>query len=417
MTKRTVSIEAPTTFNRETTPEQVLPYDMELLTPMVGGGIKSWEPDFKNPIRSQSIKGHLRFWWRTMQHCKDPTTLREREDALWGSTAKASTVRLAVIPYGTPERKILSRDARGYVQYEDLPPYVLFPLQGQKEKDQFTIITDLKFHLTINCRKEDREAVKNTVKLWVLFGGIGARTRRGCGSITCQQIEEEFLTPEAIIQFIRKFQKEGGPAFIKAPYPHLQSCRFAWQLQQGKGDPKAVWKSFLDRYQLFRQGENYAREPRKKGDKHPGHTRWPEADAIRLLTDKRPGLHGPVHPAGIWFPRAAYGLPILTKFKKQQGEPAGDYVLQPKGRDRWPSPMILKVIKLGNREILQTCLILNQAMPDQLTFTGSDIDGHTLLPSEMPLASKDKTMPANAPLETNTSPYDAIIDFFKLREA
>ena len=290
MTKRTVSIEAPTTFNRKSTLEQILSYDMELLTPMVGGGVKSWEPDFKNPIRSQSIKGHLRFWWRTMQHCKDPTTLREREDALWGSTANASTVRLAVIPSSAPERKILSRDERGYVVYEDLPSYVLFPLQGQKEKDQFTIITDLKFHLTINCRKEDREVVENTVKLWVLLGGIGARTRRGCGSIICPQIMEEFVTPEAIIQFIRKFHKEGTPEFNKAPYPHLQNCRFAWRLQQGKSDAKTSWKSFLDQYKSFRQGEGVARNPGKANNR-PGRTRWPEADAIRRIDRKSTRLN------------------------------------------------------------------------------------------------------------------------------
>ena len=414
MTTRSITSEVPTKFNKNCSLEKKLVYDMELLTPMVGGGVKSWEPDFNNPVRSQSIKGHLRFWWRTMQQCNDPTTLRKCEDSLWGCTSQPSLIRLSVVPV-EPVNKILFRDGR-YVNYKDLPSYVLFPLQGQKDVDKFNIITGLKFQLTLHCRNEDREVVENCIKLWVLFGGIGARFRRGCGSIYCQQIMEEFASPESIKQFILRFQKEDGPVFTTAPYPHLHNSRLAWQLQDGNGDAKATWKNFLDHFGVFRQGEGEARELRKGGKNHPGPTRWPEADAIRIVTGKKPGLHGSVHPAGKWFPRAAYGLPILTKFKQQKEEPDGEYTLHPQGYDRWPSPVILKVIKLGNGDILKICLILNQSPPPSGIKLQGPYTDYSLTAAEMPLSFNGKTMPINAPLKTSTSPYEAIIEFFKLRE-
>ena len=422
MTTREITIEAPTTFTKVSTPGAIPPYDMELLTPMLGGGVKSWIPDSHNPIRSQAIKGHLRFWWRTMQCCQDPATLKAREDALWGSTAQASTVRLAVTRAGGWETKTLSRNDKGYVQYENFPPYVLFPLQGNKEEAFFTVVTKQKFQLALHCRMEDREAVEASVKLWVLFGGIGARTKRGCGSIACQQIMNEFSSAETIQQFLRNFQCAGRDAnpFATAPYPQLQNCRFAWDKVSAKGDATAAWKGFLDEYGAFRQGEGKAREPSKPGLKHPGPTRWPEADAIRRLSGKKPGLHtAQAHPAGTWFPRAAYGLPILTKFKDQAKEPTGQLTLAPagEGQDRWPSPVILKIIRLASGDLLKTCLILNQQLPERIKLVGPDIKpDHILTKEEMPLSFHGKAMPANAPLRSATSPYDGIIASLNLKE-
>lgn len=416
MTTRAIPISAPTTFIRGESPEEILSYDMELLTPMLGGGVKSWQPDFNNLIRLQAIKGHLRFWWRTMQHCTDEAVLREQEDALWGSTKAASKVKLSIIPQGQPTVIELRREGN-YIQYGTLPGYVLFPLQGQTDRDRFAIITDQKFQLTIHCRSAVRETVNNAVKLWILFGGLGARTRRGCGSISCRHIMGEFSSPMEIAQFIRSFQSTDNIAwdFTFAPYPQLQNCRFAWRLLQGKGDAKAGWEAFLSRYGEFRQKVGIARNISTTARNRPGRTRWPEADAIRRLTGSTTGLHSPTHHAGNWFPRGAYGLPIQTEFRNEHSDPQGKFMLQPKDYDRWPSPVILKVIKFSNGDILETCLILNHSLPGAITLKGQGVD-HILADTEKPLAFSGKVMPANAPLKSGTSPYEGLIKFLKLTE-
>jgi CRISPR-associated protein Cmr1 len=59
-------------------------FDFELVTPMFGGDADSWEIDAKNPVRSQAVKGMLRFWWRTMQTETDPQKLLYNENKIWG---------------------------------------------------------------------------------------------------------------------------------------------------------------------------------------------------------------------------------------------------------------------------------------------------------------------------------------------
>ena len=77
---------------------------ISLVTPMLGGGVKSFGIDSAMPIRAASIRGHLRFWWRTFQDCADVKALREKEKALWGSTENASkvTVRVQITNPGRP---------------------------------------------------------------------------------------------------------------------------------------------------------------------------------------------------------------------------------------------------------------------------------------------------------------------------
>ncbi|MFO0881807.1 MAG: type III-B CRISPR module RAMP protein Cmr1, partial [Gemmataceae bacterium] len=39
-------------------------YDIELVTPMFGGGVVTRENDRSFPIRATAIRGQLQFWWR-----------------------------------------------------------------------------------------------------------------------------------------------------------------------------------------------------------------------------------------------------------------------------------------------------------------------------------------------------------------
>ncbi|MBI5591680.1 MAG: type III-B CRISPR module RAMP protein Cmr1 [Deltaproteobacteria bacterium] len=382
-----------------------LSYEISLLTPMVGGGVESWIPNKSAPVRSQSIKGHLRFWWRAMQgEDINRELLRERESNLWGSTGTASLVQIGLNCYGDVKLKILQRGDRGKVEYDTLPDYVLFPLQGQTDMNRFEVIQDCSFTLSIDCPDEYRVEVDRCVRLWVLFGGIGARTRRGCGSLYCENIMDDYQKPEDVANFLNCFGNI--PALSTAPYPRLCGASFRYLLAT-KIDAISAWKSFLDRYKNFRQGVNCGRN---SGAGHrPGRTRWPEADSIRRITGCVAGKHSPIHPANNWFPRGAYGLPIQTEFKNEHTDPQGKFMLQPVLRERWPSPVILKIIKLGNGQLLEICLILNAAIPARLELRDEHGSLHTLLANEMPLASAGKAMPDPGPILANENPYDGLI--------
>jgi len=397
----------------------VLTYDMKLLTPMVGGGVESWKPDLFCPVRIQSIKGILRFWWRTMQNIQRYDVLIANENTLWGCSRNASRVAINVEIKARPEIVKLERDERDRVQYGDLHPYVLFPLQGQKGMDRFTLIRSMKFRLVIRCPESEWETVDKCMTLWVLFGGLGARTRRGCGSLYCSKVMEEFQSGEDVWEFLEGFTRKGSPDFASSHYPSLSNCRFAWSEidVQGEADPIGIWSDFLDKYYRFRQGPGVGRDT--KDNKRPGRTRWPEADTIRDITGIY-GNHVPMHPARPWFPRGAYGLPIETEFRNDSTDPVDiKFRLRPPKDlgDRWPSPVILKIIKLSSSSrFLKACLILNHRLPDEIVLFQDNSVLHTLKPDEMPLAYSGKTMPSNAPLSSGQSPYDALIDKLGLQE-
>ncbi|MEM3342380.1 MAG: type III-B CRISPR module RAMP protein Cmr1, partial [Thermoplasmata archaeon] len=73
-------------------------YEIELITPMVGGGVEAGEVDPEMPVRASEIKGHLRFWWRVWKGGAFSKTeeMFKEESKIWGSTENPSSVILNV---------------------------------------------------------------------------------------------------------------------------------------------------------------------------------------------------------------------------------------------------------------------------------------------------------------------------------
>ncbi len=404
-------------------------YQCQLITPMVGGGIKSWQADRINPARSQSIKGQLRFWWRTMQSFPTAVTLKEAEDALWGSTQVAPKLRVQVELCSEPQPETLRRTrgrAQQYIDYGNYPEYVLFPLQGQKDEQgnpvrEFTLIAGLSFKLVLagqTLTTGEIEAVENSVALWVLFGGMGARTRRGCGSLYCEEIMSRFHSGHDIKNFLRSISGS-TPRLGSSPYPVLANCRFGFASSNQETIP--LWSAYLGNdYRNIRQGA-IGRDPVPLGGNTPGRSRWPEPDVIRRMTGKIAG-HAPRHPDQ-WFPRAAFGLPIQTKFNTNRTplDPAGEYTLLPAGYERWPSPLILKVIRLNGETSAKIWLLLNHATPGNLTLNGT---AAPITSGLLPTAKAGKVALAGSPLPSGrpaapgpgTDPYDVLFTYLNVPE-
>lgn len=90
--------EAPPSMERP--PEIVTKksYEIRIVTPMFGGGVKAGENDMNMLVRPSSIRGQLRFWWRTVRgaYFQDGTAMRDAENAVWGSTRLPSAVNIRV---------------------------------------------------------------------------------------------------------------------------------------------------------------------------------------------------------------------------------------------------------------------------------------------------------------------------------
>ncbi|MBI2806670.1 MAG: type III-B CRISPR module RAMP protein Cmr1 [Planctomycetes bacterium] len=75
-------------------------YDIELITPMFGGGVSTRVNDPSFPIRPTSIRGQLQFWWRATVGAQYATRqeLRAAQSAVWGDTlASRLQVRVEVL--------------------------------------------------------------------------------------------------------------------------------------------------------------------------------------------------------------------------------------------------------------------------------------------------------------------------------
>jgi CRISPR-associated protein Cmr1 len=216
------------------------------------------------------------------------------------------------------------------------------------------------------------EDIETAVWAWVNFGGLGARTRRGCGALLCQE-----FAPRDINELDRWFKNASfNSASDVRAWPAMPSGALVGNQAEA---PIDVWKKAISLLQALRQGEGVGRNP---GQQHsrPGRSRWPEPETIRRVTGRRSSQHIRLaHVPDDAFPRAEFGLPIVFHFQGQ-GEPP-DTVLYPssapdgEGRERMASPLILKPLALADRKAVP--LIMRLVTPP---LTGVDLrQGSSLL--------------------------------------
>ena len=363
-------------------------YEIQLMTPMFGGGAVTRENDPSFPIRGTSIRGQLQFWWRATvgAQYQAKEELRAAQSDVWGDTSQASRVQIRVedVQVTKPEpcaRYDMDRNRPG--TYRSMPtwnapfsntalPYALFPFQGQLANDRTRIevepascIHNAKFRLTVISHKaiDFAKQVEPALWAWVNFGGLGSRTRRGCGAIKCQQLLAKDRND--LLARLKGYLSDAAPK----EWPTLAA---AFLIGVEGNNPIDAWKDVIERFQIFRQRKNVGRNPGTQPDR-PGRSRWPEPETIRQVTGQRSRQHTRIeHIPNDAFPRAELGLPIVFHFQGQ-GEPP-DTVLYPDNdsegnqRERMASPLILKPLALLNGKAVP--LILRLRTP---ALTGVDL--------------------------------------------
>jgi CRISPR-associated protein Cmr1 len=325
-------------------------YTIKVITPLFGGGVEPGKNDPETLIRGTSIRGHLRFWWRATcgAQCETPAQLAAKEGQIWGTTSEPSHVEIEVS--NITKKATDAEDWAGLVKGTHLG-YVLFPFQGST-RDHIPpakCIRNLQFTLTLRYRESTATDVQAALWAWVNFGGIGARTRRGCGTLFCA----EFAPPSADIKKLAAWLGEKQEMFKWAgydtrPWPTLGSVYISPQ----PATPEKAWATAVDLLHKFRQGEI---------GRIDGRTCWPEAASIRSLR-RRPDQH--LNPA---FPRARLGLPIIFQFKHEAD--LGTFELAPEDFTRMASPLILRPLAVGPNSALSMIVCLRTEGPLALGLT------------------------------------------------
>jgi CRISPR-associated protein Cmr1 len=364
-------------------PEIIAKVSLELVTPMIGGGAVAGVPDEHWPIRPTEIRGHLRFWWRAVEGYKyDAKEMRRREMAIFGSAAEGpggnssgrskidvvvSKVQLQDSVYvcsGALSRKKYCKRPHGQKHHPDcgrtescgfpqcmdrakIPHYVKdILLQDTKKKlTGMDVIPSATFDLKVtgSLTPEDTAAVRRALGAWVEFGGIGARTRRGAGSLRVVNGSNGKLELDKDTAAYREIPRLPGSLLWTGPKRitaaeawtdviNLYRCIRKNISPDIANPPFESYKNLLTRH-----GSRYFELPNQGLESHSG---WPEAMSLR---GGAPTLA---------CPRAAMGLPI--KFQDSWRKFSDCELNHEDGR--LASPIITKAISVG--EHFKGCLLL-----------------------------------------------------------
>ena len=296
---------------------------------MYGGGVETGAVDRYMPIRASAIRGHLRFWWRLLNDVgRTSKDLFSHESALWGGISstgpQASRVMLQIKADPVEPRHMVRFRSRP----REFPAYALIL---EREDDPELLNTEYGFELVLRFERTvdtpQREQVIEALRWWASFGGVGARCRRGLGAVNVTS-DDTALTPVSTAEV----EQRSGRMIVGRPASH---------------DAVTAWRTAIETLRRFRQGPGVGRNPGR--EKRPGRSRWPEPDTIRRFSDRHAPGHEPRHPVKGWYPRAAFGLPLVFHFKdggdpfpRNRGAAQEDNALKPRDSDRMASPLILR---------------------------------------------------------------------------
>jgi len=318
---------------------------LETVTPLFLGGA---DPRGEPELRAASIRGALRFWLRALLGGvigdRDLDALRKAESAVFGSTdagASPVLVRIRNLSGGAPTPfSAIASGRQGLT-------YLFFAAMGTQNKpERKAIPAGSSFELELRPRAgaQDRNTLpKVYAALWLLthLGGLGARSRRGAGSLQVTRVQGDApnsalpsleiraSAPEQLQtelqEGLSKLRKSvGESASVDCPSRfdvlHPNACKI-WVV----GKVFSSWREALDaigqRMQQFRN----RREPDYQNVKN--------AVQGQRLTQ-------PVE-------RAAFGLPIVFYYRSLKGAKG---TLEGKRHNRRASPLLIHVTRLSNRK-------------------------------------------------------------------
>ncbi|WP_045826769.1 type III-B CRISPR module RAMP protein Cmr1 [Teredinibacter turnerae] len=442
--------------DKNTPPHPQWRYNIQVVTPMFGGGVEARVLDPSQLIRGTSIRGHLRFWWRATRGAKfdNLASLREREAAIWGDTDTPSRVQLqvrllsndkpkSVLEYieelKNQNRKQKRDRTEPFSTNTDALLYIAFPFtdkQGKADSRRAELLPFAEFQLALSFsppvqpgseENSLRKEVEAALWAWVNFGGLGARTRRGCGSLSCAVFSPQ--SPEIPQWLEEKLNSYGILMGQERPWPTLKDFFYSAR----GADNCTAWLNAVQPLKLFRQGEfvksGKGNKQRSKssadmvGRDASNHSLWPEANAIRTIFGKA-RYYRKSSPKNA-FPRAAFGLPIITQFKQNNDDISGTElypIVNNEPRGRMASPLITKSLNMcplsggGSEQGYPFIVRLSTALPSGLGLRETEEDKSEVISAPLDkraIVNPDFTQYPDSPMDTASggSAIEAFLSF------
>jgi len=336
---------------------------------MFGGSADAGQVDPHRPVTAKSIRGHLRFWWRACRAGQFPSVddvddMFRREAEIWGAAAEFNNKGGLEQGPGAVDLEVEVTNAGQRVNAKELIPKAsresgpqqgvfMFPFQEQKRDDRpaADALLYVSFTLRLFLKSEGfKEDVRDALIAWILFGGVGARTRRGCGAL---KLEGELKDYPSDVNALRNW---AGRLPTPPPEPWI-TCLSGVRAVLGKADSaEKAWPSLGTYWSRFRKG-------------HSG-GRWPDHEVLKQLRGDEKSLS---------LVKPFLGLPIV--YQPFPGSFVG--TVEPEDSGRMASPVILKPLALGNREVRPAVVVLRAPRPGRVKVKGKEFE--VTLPLDDPI--------------------------------
>jgi len=201
-------------------------FQLELITPCFCGGA---EPEKQAEIRAPSIRGQLRWWFRTLGGFKSPSnqgmSVRDQEALIFGSTAgDVGQAGKLLVRVTSPQPKSVPANADDMDAGMNTPlGYALFPLRPFQDNDarrgKFAEHTEFSIQILWRGSPQLWESILALVAVWAHLGCLGFRGRRAFGAL---QLKEPHL---ALEQALLHFAQPSGVTIKELPAPNLRNWR------------------------------------------------------------------------------------------------------------------------------------------------------------------------------------------------
>ena len=187
-------------------------FEVEVITPLFLGGA---EPK-KAELRAASVKGALRFWWRALYGTNDLGKMRQEESQIFGSTEQKSSFSLRLEGLGDtkpilcnlPRGRLVPVERKGRKFNVSIIEYLAFGLHERDKGKRQTLYTrehippGAKFKIILWIKDgAAREQVINSLSMLVNYGGLGARSRNGFGSLHVEGLQAPLKREGALKPF------------------------------------------------------------------------------------------------------------------------------------------------------------------------------------------------------------------------
>ncbi|MCY4305877.1 MAG: type III-B CRISPR module RAMP protein Cmr6 [Aestuariivita sp.] len=185
-------------------------YSLILLSPAFLAGAD--QRDFDCDLRPASLRGVLRWWWRTMHaHHLSSSDLAQLEALVWGDTNKGSNVSLSILS-DRMNVDAISYNKKEIGERHRLPKpknrktiqglfYISYGMDDTKNANgRYFRMPDDKWTLTLTTKEVRKDNInipaitimkQIEASLWLLthFGGIGSKSRKGFGSFESVRVK------------------------------------------------------------------------------------------------------------------------------------------------------------------------------------------------------------------------------------